>query len=204
LHILTYIRPCFFTYSNNPPRLFFPTMSPTTKSTFAATNDNITKARLGYALVRLAGNNFSFGKFNPRPLNPKQVTRLMVAFQTDGVRNRSTETVLPLVLPNASCVELSSLIKEVDGDLSLLELTEEGKKLEKLEMMSGQHRLKAAMARHTKLLEEKKTVANALKRVTDPTELQKLEERFRELDGLIHEVTYWGVAVFNGSKSIFY
>jgi hypothetical protein len=197
-----------FSHSNNPPRLFYTMVKPSTtqststkKSDFGNTYDNLKAARLGYAKVRLEWKAFTFGKYNPRPLNSKQVTKLVGMFATDGVRSMMPETLLPLVVPTASCVKMESLANAVDN-VSELELTAEGKEtIKQLELLSGQHRVKASIERRASLLDEKTTAEKSLKRAKG-SEAVVLEDRIDELGELIAEVSYWGVAVYDDCKSV--
>jgi hypothetical protein len=165
-----------------------------TKSDFRETYENISKATLGYAKVRLVWDSFTFGKYNPRPLKPKQVGKLVKIFDAEGVRNMMPETMLPLVVQNATHVDLSSLAKHVGAQLSLLKVTEEGIPMM---VLSGQHRVKAAISRREKLLDEKKSVEKVFERTND----DQLKKRIHELEDLILEVSYWGVTVYDKSKS---
>lgn len=103
----------------------------------------ISEALLGYARVDMADPELrmAFGKFNPRPYDPKEVTKLVGSFKAEGVKRWELAHAIPIGLPS-SILRTSQLRAQIPSDSkNLPELKNVLQHdLYQLEPYGGQHR----------------------------------------------------------------
>ncbi|KAG9308144.1 hypothetical protein JVU11DRAFT_12446 [Chiua virens] len=106
-------------------------------------------AFLGYARTDLLERHFTFGSYNPRPLNNGEMRNLLDSFNNNGLDRFSIRSAIPIILPS-DVVDTSTLKKDIAIDsidrhgshLSMLRLTwdDDGETSNDIIAAGGRHR----------------------------------------------------------------
>jgi hypothetical protein len=150
-------------------------------------------------------DRFSFGRYNNRELDPKQVKVLQASMVEHGVQWFKQQYLLPLLVPSAEYLEPTSYTTDITVGPKLPELllSAKGKaEYPKYIFASGQHRVHA-LVDHRQALEESFNQLHAQEKEEKLTseELPNILDSLKALDVELKSTKYWGVAIYNESES---
>ncbi|KIK77238.1 hypothetical protein PAXRUDRAFT_167454, partial [Paxillus rubicundulus Ve08.2h10] len=173
-------------------------------------------ALLGYATMDILEykQRLVFGTWNPRPLRPQQVKRLVDSFHSEGLERFDLKTVIPVVI-SPSFVDISSLAKHPTEPEKLppFSLLPAAPKDIPIKCAGGRHRLEAVVryineisTDLVRIQEERDAIARILDEDLTPHDLRRFNketaDEIRRLGGIQKYGGQWMVAVYDeGMKS---